>query len=201
MNTKNCVYQFVISLRDISPVIWRRIQVPTNYNFWEIHVAIQDSMGWLDYHLHQFTIKRPHAHKITNIGIPDDEGFFDDIEVLPGWEINISNYFTRLGVSALYTYDFGDNWEHDILLEGLMLRRKGIKYPICTGGERKCPPEDCGSVPGYFYFLEAVLDPTHEQHEEMIEWYGEKYVPNDFNPQNVRFDNPGKRWRIAFQNG
>ena len=201
MNAKNCVYQFVISLRDISPVIWRRIQVPVNYNFWGLHVAIQDSMGWLDYHLHQFTIKRPHAHKITNIGIPDDEGFFDDIEILPGWEINISNYFTRLGVSALYTYDFGDNWEHDILLEGLMLRRKGIKYPICVGGERKCPPEDCGGVPGYFDFLEAVLDPTHEQHEEMTEWYGEKYVPNDFNPQNVRFDNPAKRWRIAFQNG
>jgi prepilin-type processing-associated H-X9-DG protein len=75
MNTKNRVYQFKISLREISPVVWRRIQVPSNYSFWDFHVAIQDSMGWLDYHLHQISIKRPHAHKITEIGIPDDEGF------------------------------------------------------------------------------------------------------------------------------
>ncbi len=81
MNLKNCIYQFKISLKEITPLIWRRIQVPTNYNFWDLHVAIQDSMGWLDYHLHQFSIKRPHAHKITEIGIPDEEEFFDDIEI------------------------------------------------------------------------------------------------------------------------
>ena len=197
MNIKNCIYQFKISLREITPVVWRRIQVPSNYNFWDLHVAIQDSMGWLDYHLHQFSIKRPHAHKITEIGFPDDEGY-DDIEILPGWEIDISNYFSDLGVSALYKYDFGDGWEHDILLEGLMIKEKGIKYPRCVGGEYKCPPEDCGGVPGYFNFLEAVLNPTHEDHERMIEWYGKKYSPNDFTPKKVRFDNPKNNFPVWF---
>jgi hypothetical protein len=199
MKINNRVYQFKISLREITPVVWRRIQVPTKYDFWDLHVAIQDSMGWLDYHLHQFSIKRPHAHKITEIGFPDDEGYYDDIEILPGWEINISSYFSDLGVSALYRYDFGDGWEHDILLEGLMIKEPSIKYPRCVGGEFKCPPEDCGGVSGFFDFLEAVLNPTHKEHKRMIEWYGKKYDPNEFNPQKIRFDNPKIRWKKAFQ--
>ncbi len=172
--------------------------MPTNYNFWDLHVAIQDSMGWLDYHLHQFSIKRPHAHKIAEIGIPDDEGLYD-IDILPGWEIDISNYFSDIGVSALYLYDFGDGWEHDVLLEGLIIREKGTKYPRCVDGESKCPPEDCGGVYGYFDFLKAVLDPTHEEHERMIEWYGKEYDPDEFSPHSVRFDNPKRRWKRAFQ--
>jgi hypothetical protein len=100
MTLRNCIYQFKISLKEITPIVWRRIQVPTNYNFWDLHVAIQDSMGWLDYHLHQFSIKRPHAHKTTEIGIPDEEGFFDDIVILPGWKVDVPSYFTDLGVLA-----------------------------------------------------------------------------------------------------
>jgi hypothetical protein len=198
MTLKNCIYQFKISLKEITPIVWRRIQVPTNYNFWDLHVAIQNSMGWLDYHLHQFSIKRPHAHKFTEIGIPDEEEFFDDIEILPGWYVDVSSYFTDLGVLANYKYDFGDGWEHGILLEGLLIKEKGTKYPQCVEGERKCPPEDCGGVPGYFDFLEAVLNPMHEEHKRMIAWYGSKYDPDDFDPKKVRFDNPKKRWKIAF---
>ena len=198
MKLTNRLYQFKIVLRKVAPLIWRRIQVPTSYNFWDLHVAIQDSMGWLDSHLHQFSIKRPHAHKTTEIGIPDEDGFFDDIDILPGWDIDVSNYFTDLGVSARYAYDFGDSWEHDILLEGLLIKTKGIKYPQCIGGERKCPPEDCGGTHGYFDFLEAVLDPKHAEHKPMLEWYGSKYHPDDFNPKNVHFDNPKKRWKRAF---
>lgn len=199
MEINNRVYQFKISLKDITPIVWRRIQVPIVYNFWDLHVAIQDSMGWLDYHLHQFSIKRPHAHKTVEIGIPDDEGFNNDIEILPGWDIDISSYFTDLGVSAFYLYDFGDGWEHDILLEGIIIKEKGVKYPRCVGGENKCPPEDCGGVPGYFNFLEAALNPSHKEHKQMIEWYGKRFDPNEFNPQEVRFDNPRKRWKKAFQ--
>ena len=179
-------------------MIWRRIQVPTHYSFWDLHVAIQDSMGWLDYHLHQFSIKRPHAHKHTEIGIPDDEGFYDDIKILPCWDTDLSSYFTDLGVTALYRYDFGDDWEHDVLLEGLMIREKGSKYPRCVEGERRCPPEDCGGVPGYFDFLEAVLNPMHDEHHRMVEWYGSKYDPDDFDPERVKFDNQKKRWKRAF---
>ena len=147
-NIKKCVYQFKISLREIIPVVWRRILVPTNYDFWDLHVAIQDSMGWLDFHLHPFSIKRPHARNVSEIGIPDDDGFFD-IEILPGWEVYVSDYFSDIGVSALYRYDSGDGWEHDVLLEGLIIKEEGTKYPVCVDGQSKCPPEDCGGVYGY----------------------------------------------------
>jgi len=198
MKTANRVYQFKISLREIEPLIWRRIQVPAKYNFWDLHVAIQDSMGWLDYHLHQFSIKRPHAQATTEIGIPDEEGYCDK-EIIAGWDIDISRYFTDFGVTALYRYDFGDGWKHDIILEGLLIKEKGVKYPRCIDGGRKCPPEDCGGTHGYFEFLEAVLNPSHEENVRMIEWYGSKYEPEEFSPAKVQFDNPKKRWRIAFQ--
>ncbi len=193
----NQVYQFKISLNDIAPVIWRRIQVPAHYSFWDLHVAIQDAMGWQDYHLHLFSIKRPHAHSVTEIGIPDES--YDDIKILPSWEIAVWNYFTHLGVKAIYTYDFGDDWRHEVLLEGELIKEKWVKYPICLGGEGKCPPEDCGGIYGYFDFLEAVLNPLHSEHHRMVEWCGCQYDPNDFDYQKVKFDNPKKRWRIAFQ--
>ena len=199
MKIINRVYQFKISLRDIEPVIWRKIQVPVNYSFWDLHVAIQDSMGWLDYHLHQFTIKKPYAHKATEIGIPNDRGY-NDIEILAGWKVDISSFFTDLGVTALYQYDFGDGWEHDVTLEGVLIKEKGVKYPRCIDGGRKCPPEDCGGIPGYFEFLEDVLNPSHEENARMIEWYGSKYEPDEFASTKVRFDNPKKRWKTAFQN-
>jgi hypothetical protein len=198
MKTGNRVYQFKISLREIEPAIWRRIQVPVKYSFWDLHVAIQDSMGWLDSHLHQFSIKMPQAHKTKEIGIPDEEGYLD-IEILAGWDVDISSYFTDLGVTALYKYDFGDSWEHDIILEGLLIKEKGVKYPRCLDGERKCPPEDCGGTDGYFEFLGAVLNPSHEENARMLEWYGSKYEPEEFAPTKVRFDNPKKRWKVAFQ--
>lgn len=193
----NQVYQFKISLNDIAPVIWRRIHVPAQYSFWDLHVAIQDAMGWQDYHLHLFSIKRPHAHRVTEIGIPDEN--YDDITILPSWETDLWNYFTHLGVTALYTYDFGDNWRHDVLLEGELLKEQGVKYPRCLGGEGKCPPEDCGGISGYFEFLEAVLNPFHPEHHRMVEWCGCHYDPNDFDYKKVTFENPKKRWRRAFQ--
>ncbi len=80
----------------------------------------------------------------------------------------------------------------------LLIKEKGTKYPQCVGGERKYPPEDCGGISGYFDFLEAVLNPMHAEHKGMLDWYGSKYDPDDFDPKKVRFDNPKKRWKIAF---
>lgn len=198
MKTENRIFQFKILLNEIAPVVWRRIQVPTNYNFWDLHVAIQDSMGWLDCHLHQFTIKRPHAHKSVLIGIPDDEPFDDEPDILPGWETEVFHYFSDLGVMASYLYDFGDNWEHEVTLEGLLVKEKGFKYPRCIDGENACPPEDCGGVDGYFRFLESIMIPDHNEHKEMEEWIGGKFDPKYFNPNNVKFDNPKSRWKHAF---
>lgn len=194
------VLQFRIELLGITPAIWRRIEVPSSYSFWDLHVAIQDSMGWLDYHLHEFSIKPPGNTKPVTIGLPYDE---PDAEVMPGWEVPVSAYLSQLGDESLYIYDYGDGWEHRVVLEDAHLQQKGAKYPICTDGERACPPEDCGGVGGYYNLLEILADPKHEEHEAMVSWltdHAKSYWPYDparFERSKVRFDNPKKRLRAV----
>jgi hypothetical protein len=204
--TNHLIYQFKISLSGIEPLIWRRIQVPAKYSFWDLHVAIQDVMGWLDYHLHAFRIRPKHKRKYIEIGIPVNE--FDGDMVEAGWDIPIVDYFTEPGQLIEYEYDFGDGWIHELLLEGILLKAKNTKYPICIGGERACPPEDCGSIPGYYRLIEILHNQNHDEYEEYIAWlkgHAKNYYPYDpdkFAPDGVLFDNPKRRWKIAFsQNG
>ncbi len=196
--TSNHICQFRITLKEISPPIWRRILVPEDYSFWDLHVAIQDAMGWLDYHLHVFRMKRRQGHKVMEIGIPDEDLCEGDPEIMPGWKIPIAKYFATLGMTAEYVYDFGDNWIHEVLLEGYLLKEKGVKYPRCIEGARACPPEDCGSGRGYYEILEILSDPTHDEYEQTLTWLGGGYDPDRFDPAAVKFDNPKKRWQIAF---
>lgn len=198
----NIIFQFRFELVGIEPSIWRRVQVPSKYSFWDLHVAIQDSMGWIDYHLHAFRVRMPHKRKIVEIGIPTDD-YFDE-PVLPGWQIPITDYFTEPGKSAPYEYDFGDGWEHNILLEGILLKEKGARYPKCVAGERACPPEDCGGLPGYYELVEILKNPKHPEFRDHIGWLKGHaknyypYEPDQFNPEKVEFWNPKKRWKIAF---
>ena len=101
----NRVYQFRITLKDIKPTVWRRIQVPETYTFWDLHVAIQDVMGWFDCHLHQFKILEPMTNTKVDIGIPDEDD--DYYEILPGWRQKILDYFSPDNKTADYIYDFG----------------------------------------------------------------------------------------------
>ena len=195
---KNRVFQFKIELQEISPLIWRRILVPSDYNFWDLHVAIQDSMGWLDYHLHHFEIQGKGKRNETHIGIPDFDRMSDLQEVFPGWEISVIAYFNDLGIEAKYLYDYGDFWCHIIRLEGYIYREKNIKYPFCTGGERACPPEDCGGVSGYYNVINTLSDPENDDYAEMKVWVGKNWNPEKFNKNDVKFDNPYKRWKTAF---
>jgi len=176
------VYQFKIVLKYTEPPVWRRIQVPENYTFWELHVAIQDAMGWDDEHLHEFRIKSPHDSKAKVIGIPD-EGF-SDVKILSGLKQNIADWFSMKNKRADYTYDFGDDWEHDIILEEILPRDRSIRYPVCIDGKQACPPEDCGSIPGY----EDICDGVSEYQEDF-----EDYDPEHFDLKEVHFDDPKKR--------
>jgi len=189
------VSQFKITLRDIKPPIWRRIQIPETYTFWDLHVAIQDAMGWSDYHLHEFEMGGPSTGLKVNIGIPDEDF---GREILPGWKQKITDYFSMGNRLAEYIYDFGDNWEHIIKLEKIFPRDKNIDYPICIDGKRACPPEDCGGIWGYENFLEIINDPDNEEYEDMIEWVGGEFDPEHFDVKEVSFDDPDKRRRIAF---
>jgi hypothetical protein len=189
------VHQFKITLQHVEPVVWRRILVPAEYSFWDLHVAIQDAMGWLDCHLHSFqTI--PANRNAPSIGIPDYE---DDPETLAGWEIPVTRYFEVPGSRMEYVYDFGDYWQHEVLLEDILLREKGTRYPRCLEGERACPPEDVGGPPGYERMREALARPRSAAAREYVEWLGGSFGPDKFDCGTVKFANPTVRWKKAFR--
>ncbi|MBN1848853.1 MAG: DUF1841 family protein [Deltaproteobacteria bacterium] len=190
------LYQFKVTLLGIRPPIWRRIQVPENYSFWDLHVAIQDAMGWSDYHLHAFAIQNPKTGKKEEIGIPDDH--WEGKRILPGWEQKIKRYFTLENNKALYSYDFSDDWQHEIKLEKIIPHKEGIRYPVCVTGKRACPPEDCGGIFGYEDLLEILSDPDHEEYEDTREWLGNDFNPDHFSVSEIVFDDPDRRFEYAF---
>ena len=192
------IYQFKILLKGIRPPVWRRIQVPENYTFWDLHVAIQDAMGWWDAHLHVFEMLNPKKGIEVEIGIPDDEFADSDHKILAGWKQKISKYFSAQNDSALYIYDFGDDWEHELKLEKILARDMQKDYPICLAGRRACPPEDCGGPPGYADLIEALSDPEHDAHEAMVEWVGGEFDPAYFKVNEVNFDDPKSRLDLLF---
>lgn len=201
-STPEYVHQFLIVLSGTDPLVWRRIQVPAYYSYWDFHVAIQDAMGWEDRHLHEFRLFEEDARRTIAVGIPTDISS-PDRPVVPGWTVRLSKHYApenrhqRGPVS--YSYDFGDGWEHVLIHEGFEPTKKSMKYPRCLAGERRCPPEDCGGVHGYTEFLKAIASPKHPRHAELTEWIGGAWMPDAFEPRRVKFDDPQKRWSIAFQ--
>ncbi len=189
------VLKFKVVLLDLSPPIWRELEVPNDYSFWDLHVAIQDAMGWTDSHLHAFEIDDASAGRIE-VGIPDPEG---GDSIIAGWKRKLSEDFKNSGDECVYEYDFGDSWRHSVVLERVTQADAGVTYPRCVNGARNCPPEDCGGPFGYEEFLEAISDPGHENHEDMLEWCGGSFDPEEFDPKAVQFDDPSERLKALFQ--
>ncbi len=134
------VYQLKVSLRGISPMIWRRLLVPSDTTIAHLHDILQTAMGWEDLHLHQF---RVHGKEY---GIYREGGiFFDDDPS----QVTLADFKLRASEQFVYEYDMGDFWQHDIRLELVLPRDLSKTYPICTGGAGDCPPEDCGGPLGY----------------------------------------------------
>lgn len=195
----NEVYQFKITLNNSKPPIWRRIVVPSDYSFWDLHVAIQNCMGWYGYHLHIFEMINPALNRKVEIGIPEQEnGVFYRI-VLPEVKEQISKYFNENNRNARYEYDFGDSWIHTIKLEKILPASPEEKYPKCIKGKMACPPEDCGGIWGYHNMLSILSDPKNEEYDETIEWLGTDFNPEKFDPDAVWFDDPKERWKQNFQ--
>jgi hypothetical protein len=191
------VSQFLVVLPRTDPLVWRRIQVPESYSFWDLHVAIQDAMGWLDYHLHEFEVQDPKTKRLVSIGIPDDEAP-DERPCLAGWKVPIAKYLAYDGGPVRYRYDFGDDWEHVLEFEETLDADAGV-YPRCVGGSGACPPEDVGGTHGYARFLEAIRDPAHPEHHELLDWIGGSFDPHAFRAEEIVFADPRKRWKIAFE--
>jgi hypothetical protein len=153
-------------------------------------------MGWMDCHLHSFYAKNPKTGYEVKIGIPGED-FGQDI--VPGWQTKVSNYVNGEKSRFHYTYDFGDNWDHVIVLEKILTIEEDKVYPVCIAGKRACPPENIGSIPCYEMLCESISNPKHKDHRAMLDQYGE-YLPDAFKPESVEFDSPKDRLKFALEN-
>ncbi len=169
------VYQLKITLAEVAdPPVWRRLLVPAAMGLDRLHQVIQAVMGWQDYHLHVFSDGQ------TEYGVPDPELEFRDERAA-----TLGGLLPHEGSLARYTYDFGDDWEHEIVLEKEVAAEPSVAYPVCVAGVGACPPEDCGGAWGYEHLREVLADPSSEEHQDMLAWLGLDEA-TEFDPH--RFD-------------
>jgi hypothetical protein len=174
------IYQLKVTLLGTAPPIWRRLLVPADLTLAQLHDVLQATMGWETSHMHEFLIGQ------RRYGKPDPEDRLMGMEPVNNERsVRLSTVLGRIGAKARYTYDFGDSWEHSIILEKRLAADPNLVYPTCTDGRRACPPEDCGGVGGFYALLDAIGDPHHKQHEEMREWVGDDYDPEVFSIDDV----------------
>lgn len=169
----SAIYQMKVTLRDCRPPIWRRVQVRSDELLEHLHYVIQISMGWTNSHLHSFDIQG------VEYGVPMPEFDFDGTTVRDEAKVKLSKLIPGEKFKFSYLYDFGDSWDHQILVEKVLEAEPEINYPICIKAKRACPPEDCGGTWGYENFLETIRDPENPQNEEMLEWVGGSFDPED----------------------
>ena len=167
------IYQIKVTLCDSRPPIWRRIQVRSDITFANLHSILQRVMGWENAHLHQFIIRG------ELYGAPD-RGPGEPRKTKDERKHTLSELVAGTGGKFAYTYDFGDNWEHILEIEKTLPMEEGVRYPRCLAGARACPPEDVGGIPGYESFLQALNDPNHPEHDDLLEWIGGTFDPEAF---------------------
>lgn len=169
------VLQLKILLKEIKPLIWRRFLVEGRLTFHQLHEVIQVVMGWENYHLYEFPFKQFH------FGIPENK---HDTEYEDARKAHLKDFLEKEKQKLNYLYDFGDGWEHFLVIEKTMEKANGKKCPVCLDGARACPPEDCGGIPGYYEALKALKDKKNPKNEELLDWLGD-YDPEAFSLQQI----------------
>ena len=157
----NVIVQIKVKLLGVNkPPVWRRLQLRADTRLDQLHEILQAALGWENYHMHVFSFGE------QEFGIPDRElGLSDERQVTLGELID-------LGAGFRYTYDFGDDWEHEILVEDLLDADPDTHYPVLVAAKGACPPEDCGGPWGYANLKEILADPNHDEHQDMLERLG-----------------------------
>jgi hypothetical protein len=174
IRVQQVVYQIKIVLLGTRPPIWRRVLVPREFTLAQLHDVVQAAMGWEDCHLHQFYIGN------RRFGIPDsNDGLMGESTAINEQKKCLADVLNKVGSKATYVYDFGDSWEHALVVEKILTTEPNVAYPLCTGGKLAGPPEDCGGIPGFHHMLEALADPNHEDHQDMRDWI-ESFDPEAF---------------------
>lgn len=169
-------YQLRVTIDGTVPPIWRRLIVPAGSTLGQLHQILQIAFGWEGYHLHQFTIGETSYTDPTMMG---DLGNLDEEDV------TLAEVAPPIGLRFTYEYDFGDSWQHVILVEAPTADTPGTPSPSCVDGQYAGPPEDCGGVPGYEILREALADPDHPQHAHWREWLGDDYDPDAFDREAI----------------
>jgi hypothetical protein len=156
------IVQIKVKLLAVSkPPVWRRLQLRADTRLDHLHEMIVAAFGWQDCHMHAF------ASGPDEFGLPDPElGFTDERHV------SLGQLISGISDRLRYTYDFGDDWQHEIVVEDLLDADPEIHYPVLAAAKGACPPEDCGGPWGYAELKEILADPSHEQHHEMLDWLG-----------------------------
>jgi hypothetical protein len=167
---KDSIVRICVTLLDVDPAIWRRIEVPANFTLEALHDVLQTIMGWADYHLHHFQLGD------LTYGEPTPE----DRDILDGRKLKLSALAVDGKRAFEYVYDYGDNWRCVVVLEAVGPASPGVVYPRLIEGARHGPPEDVGGPWGYIEFLEAIADPKHKRHKELIQWSGGDFDPDRF---------------------
>ncbi|MCD6345458.1 MAG: plasmid pRiA4b ORF-3 family protein [Anaerolineae bacterium] len=175
------IYQIKVTLQNIHPPIWRRLLVPDNLTLGTLHHIIQAAMDWEDCHLHQFIVGQ-HPFRVF-YGVPDPD--YVDEEMKDEQQVKLNQIVTGEKFKFVYEYDFGDSWEHLLVVEKILPVAPQQQYPVCIKGKRACPPEDVGGVWGYAMFLEALANPEHPDHEMYTEWVGGEFDPEHFDLDEI----------------
>ncbi|CAA7602603.1 Protein MM3350-like domain protein [Acididesulfobacillus acetoxydans] len=181
-------YQLKVVLRNIEPTIWRRLRIPGNITFAQMHRVIQEAFGWLDYHLYHFDFGE--VIVVAEDGeFPAEEMYGPSVQALPSGQTLIDDLFSRCD-RCVYEYDFGDSWEHEILIEKRLKESRKYAVPACLDGARQRPPEDVGGAAGYERFLTTIRDSHNPEREELLLWAekdtgGRLYDPEYFSVREV----------------
>lgn len=169
-----------ITLQDIEPAIWRRVDVPTAATLAALHGVIQTAMRWQDAHLFEFVA----GDRVY--GEPQRLDGMSTRKVHHARSVRLQQLLDRGIDRLLYVYDFGDDWRHDVVVEGVREGDADVDYPAFVDGARRGPPEDVGGPPGYADFLAVVTRPRHREHKRMLTWYGGPYDPDDIDEPDIR---------------
>ena len=171
------VYELKVTLEGVDPSIWRRFRVPCQITFADLHLVLQAVMGWENDHLYEFEVGK------RRIGEPSRD---NDNRREDAGRIQLRDVAARKGARLIYVYDFGDDWQHEVIVEATACPAAEPGKAVCIAGERACPPEDCGGVWGYAELLDALDDPASSELEERVEWLEEVHGPYD--PEHFELD-------------
>lgn len=176
------VHRLKVTLRQVKPPIWRRIEVPSDIKLSDLSDVLEAAMGWYGGHLHAFeaggVVYEP----------PDPEGFSFGRRPVDERKARLGEVIPVVGSKMRWDYDFGDGWEHDVLVEAIAPRQAEVTYPICLTGKRACPPEDCGGPWSYGDLLAVLADPAHPEHDELVEWLPPGFNPAEFDAGEATVD-------------